>query len=617
MHFKRNPFILAIVFGLAVQETLGQACVGWQAAAYVPAPRKWHDMFYDSARGNLVMMGGHTHDPPRNFTDMCAWDGTRWRRLPTVAIYTGTGAGTVFDRRRNVAVKLLGGVREWDGAQWLLRDNSSLPFSGVAGLVYDEARAVTVAQAGASTWTWDGAAWTLRASNGPLLGFGGRQLTFDSLRQVVVAVESDGDTWEWDGTTWAQRGTAAFSSTFSPYPTFTFDRRRGVSVLVRDRELWEWDGVAWTQRAAPPFGERYSHAAAYHDGLQQIVLFGGTDGFNYFNDMWSWDGQTWRIADAGGLILEVAPNIANADASARLRAVYDENLGAIVMLGWQWDGVRWTNMPRPRSSSYRDELVFDSARGVLTHFGIGGTSIWDGVRWKLLDVPGPTSRAYPAMTYDERRKVAVLFGGRESSLVWLGDTWEWDGAHWTQLAAAGPLARFAGCMAYDSNRAVTVLHGGYGFRDTWEWDGANWSKRADLGPYTDTATNMAFDASRGVCVLLGSAVGSETLWEWDGQSWSSRLLHGPGPRISPMLAYDRRGGAVFMYGNADWPAAKGWYLRDRLFGDLDQSGVVDAGDLAIVLASFEVDDGGDLDGDGVTNSIDLAQILSLWGDHCP
>ncbi len=48
-------------------------------------------------------------------------------------------------------------------------------------------------------------------------------------------------------------------------------------------------------------------------------------------------------------------------------------------------------------------------------------------------------------------------------------------------------------------------------------------------------------------------------------------------------------------------------------GDLDGDGDVDLSDLAILLASYGIDDGGDLDGDGDTDLSDLAILLSNYG----
>lgn len=51
--------------------------------------------------------------------------------------------------------------------------------------------------------------------------------------------------------------------------------------------------------------------------------------------------------------------------------------------------------------------------------------------------------------------------------------------------------------------------------------------------------------------------------------------------------------------------------------DLDQDGAIGQGDLAQLLAAYQVDDGGDITGDGVTDQADLAQLLAAYGAVCP
>lgn len=51
-------------------------------------------------------------------------------------------------------------------------------------------------------------------------------------------------------------------------------------------------------------------------------------------------------------------------------------------------------------------------------------------------------------------------------------------------------------------------------------------------------------------------------------------------------------------------------------GDLTDDLVVDLSDLALLLSSYGVNDGGDMDCDGDTDLNDLAFLLSLYGTFC-
>jgi len=68
-------------------------------------------------------------------------------------------------------------------------------------------------------------------------------------------------------------------------------------------------------------------------------------------------------------------------------------------------------------------------------------------------------------------------------------------------------------------------------------------------------------------------------------------------------------GNPFLY--ADWTG------YPDLEGDLDGDCDVDLNDLALLLASYNVDDGGDLDGDGDTDLADLSLLLANYGSVCP
>ncbi len=103
----------------------GQMPVLADVATTGPAPRAWHAMAYDSARGRVVLFGG-------NYANTNTFYGDTW---------------------------------EWDGATWTLRTTTGPAPRQEHAMAYDSARGVTVLFGGWSfsdTWEWDGASWTQR-----------------------------------------------------------------------------------------------------------------------------------------------------------------------------------------------------------------------------------------------------------------------------------------------------------------------------------------------------------------------------------------------------------------------------------------------------------------------
>jgi len=68
-------------------------------------------------------------------------------------------------------------------------------------------------------------------------------------------------------------------------------------------------------------------------------------------------------------------------------------------------------------------------------------------------------------------------------------------------------------------------------------------------------------------------------------------------------------GNPFLYAN--------WTGQTDLVGDLDGDCDVDLSDLAILLAAYNLTDGGDIDGDGDTDLADLSALLANYGAVCP
>ena len=104
----------------------------------------------------------------------------------------------------------------------------------------------------------------------------------------------------------------------------------------------------------------------------------------------------------------------------------------------------------------------------------------------------------------------VLFGGINSSVVFLADTWTYDGTTWSQQSpATSPPAREDASMADDPATGQIMLFGGFVgstnyLADTWAYDGTTWSQQSPAtSPPARGGASMAYDAATGQMVLFG------------------------------------------------------------------------------------------------------------------
>jgi hypothetical protein len=114
----------------------------------------------------------------------------------------------------------------------------------------------------------------------------------------------------------------------------------------------------------------------------------------------------------------------------------------------------------------------------------GFTSAYDRAANTWTAMGGPSSRPSPALTYDSRNRVFILFGGGH-----FDETWTLDpvSRHWTRRnPPVSPPPRLAANFAFDPVHGVALLVGGEDqetateYRDTWVYDAAldQWT---DLG----------------------------------------------------------------------------------------------------------------------------------------
>ena len=298
---------------------------------------------------------------------------------------------------------------------------------------------------------------------------------------------------------------------------------------------------------APP--KRAHHSLLYDPGLKRVLLTGGStpinegQSFQFFNDLWSWDGSRWERLGASGKELSGAS------------LAYDTHRRRVVSFGGYSGGVSIGDLRILDGATWRDErahpsitaaepgFVYDSRRRRFVAFGGSGgrgqtqgvTWGYDGTAWSQITGSGPVARQAHVFVYDERRGRVVLFGGsspvpgKPSSQH--GDTWEFDGERWLEVKATGPSARVAAGATYDSKRGVVIMFGGItagAFQgDTWSWNGREWKRLTDTGPDPRAMGYLAYDAARDRVVLFGGRKGYPNgdlndTWEWDGARWTRR-----------------------------------------------------------------------------------------------
>ena len=300
------------------------------------------------------------------------------------------------------------------------------------------------------------------------------------------------------------------------------------------------------QSGAPP--RRAHHSLVYDATGQRVLLSGGStpleggQRFEFFNDLWAFDGTSWTPLGTSG------------DQMSGAALAFESRRGRVVSFGGYRGGVgslgelraleenAWRSLGRhPEIVAAEPGFVYDARRGRFVSFGgsagrgqaHGDTWEYDGSTWTKAVLTGPPARQGHVMVFDERRGVTVVFGGMGTGPAgqrppMLGDLWEYDGERWTQRQGAGPSPRAGAGAAYDARRGLVIVFGGTssdGFLgDTWAWDGSVWRQLATSGPEPRAMGYLAYDARRDRVVLFGGRKGwpegdLNDTWEWDGSAW--------------------------------------------------------------------------------------------------
>ncbi len=238
------------------------------------------------------------------------------------------------------------------------------------------------------TQDWNGSTWVPRCVD--TCGPPARRdhaMAFDSTRNVVVMFGGRGsgllnDTWELPtaGSVWTSTCTNCGPSPRSQ-TAVAFDSVNNEMVLFSgsgaSNDTWTYNG-SWTQvcMASPGCADntptaRRSHAMAYDEDNDEVILFGGTQiaPSTIVGDTWTWNGSGWtRECETGAC--GPTPRTGH-------RLVYDQNTRRVILFGgfntsdlddtWEWDGSQWTQIPGTAiGGASSHAMAYDAARNRVT-----------------------------------------------------------------------------------------------------------------------------------------------------------------------------------------------------------------------------------------------------------
>ena len=511
--------------------------------------------------------------PPARSHPTIGYDQARAR----VVLFGGLGSGDT----------LLADTWEWDGTGWHVVATPRTPSPRHSSrMAYDSRRGRMILFGGASavgnegdTWLYDGATWTPLVTPTMPPGRVGHGLVYDSHRGRVVmfggvAGAALDDTWELGTDDWLAQ-TPAVAPPARYFAGMAYDPVRGRTVLQGGfpggqplADTWTWDGAAWTELTGSSPGSLGAHNLTFDAAAGHIFFYDGAYTWNLVGDTWLQRVVTTPYA---------GPYAAMTYDVARRQAVVfgGQDFPAPIVFDrtYTWDDVAWDEPapmvePSPRALP---AMAYDARRGVIVLFGgydlsqtFGDTWEYDGAAWQQRAVAGPAARAYHTMTYDAARGVMVLFGGSDGGSAPRNDTWEYDGEVWAPQATVHvPPARMLHAMAYDAAGARTVLFGGDSWDlglldDTWAYDGTDWSEVGGAGPPARLSHAMAYDPETAHVVMYGGNVSStqdtelvDDTWVLDGATWTQVAMNaGPPPRGLHALAYDAALGGVIVFGGS-------------------------------------------------------------------
>jgi hypothetical protein len=261
-----------------------------------PGPRFGHAMAFDSVHGLTLLYGGYSSATNQYLSDTWSWDGVNWQHLTPIgptpgqrfeyAMFFHSALGQIVLVGGHAAGSYVMDTWRWNGSSWqqILASGGSLVQTSQT-VAYDPIRNTAVAFDGNRTCEWSNASasgWQQRTTALTPSG-GSGAMAFDSAAGMMVLF-TGGQTWNYDGINWTLRQPSV-NPAARTLTTLAFDTGRGEAVLfggytgVQLNDTWVWNGTTWAQLIAPnPPPPRQQHGIAYDSVRQRVVMYGGNTG---------------------------------------------------------------------------------------------------------------------------------------------------------------------------------------------------------------------------------------------------------------------------------------------------------------------------------------------------
>ena len=252
--------------------------------------------------------------------------------------------------------------------------------------------------------------------------------------------------------------------------------------------VWHWDGGGWHERSESGPVTRNFFSAAYDEGRDVVVLYGGDAGDAEATTVWEWDGDGWSPSQPAGPGPRLAASMAY-DAAAQGVVLYGgDSEGKVKNDTWSWDGSRWTRVAARGPEPARWPAAFVGADDGAVLVGghqvvdedlgpaVGDTWVWGG-RWRVVPGAGGPGVLVNAGAVVHPTLGTLLVGGSDLDRP-SGDVWRWTAERWEPVAEDVFPERQAFGIGYDAERDVVVMTGGLvqpgsteRHQDVWEWSG--------------------------------------------------------------------------------------------------------------------------------------------------